>query len=93
MEKSSQTSTPEVTSPLPGSTQPELPPAPSSIDFSEQTPPSTTSPEPFNPGWRFVAAFLSLCIIVLMTALDATSLSVALPVRTYLTPTTYVHPR
>lgn len=51
-----------------------------SLDSSEQTSSSTTEPEAFNPGWRFVAAFLSLCIIVLMAALDATSLSVALPV-------------
>lgn len=32
----------------------------------------------FNPGARFRLAFSSLCIIVLMAALDATSLSVAL---------------
>jgi hypothetical protein len=37
-------------------------------------------PEKFQPGWRFIAAFLSLCIITLMAALDATSISVALPV-------------
>jgi hypothetical protein len=37
--------------------------------------------ETFQPGWRFLAAFGSLCIITLMAALDATSLSVALPVR------------
>jgi hypothetical protein len=37
-------------------------------------------PEKFQPGWRFLAAFGSLCIITLMAALDATSLSVALPV-------------
>lgn len=34
----------------------------------------------FNPGWRFTAAFGSLCFISLMAALDATSISVALPV-------------
>lgn len=32
-------------------------------------------------GWRFYAAFGCLCIINLVCALDATSLSVALPVR------------
>jgi hypothetical protein len=37
--------------------------------------------EKFKPGWRFLAAFGSLCIITLMAALDATSISVALPVR------------
>jgi hypothetical protein len=36
--------------------------------------------EPFDPGWLFYAAFTSLCIITLAVALDATSLSVALPV-------------
>ena len=35
----------------------------------------------FNPGWRFYASFISLCIITLAVALDATSLSVALPVK------------
>ena len=34
----------------------------------------------FNPGWRFYTSFTSLCIITLAVALDATSLSVALPV-------------
>ncbi|KAI4616692.1 hypothetical protein J4E80_005967 [Alternaria sp. BMP 0032] len=37
-------------------------------------------PEKFKPGWRFLAAFGSLCIITLMAALDATSISVALPI-------------
>lgn len=37
-------------------------------------------PKKFQPGWRFLTAFGSLCIITLMAALDATSLSVALPV-------------
>ena len=41
---------------------------------------SSSSPENFNPGWRFYASFTSLCIITLAVALDATSLSVALPV-------------
>jgi MFS family permease len=36
--------------------------------------------EAFNPGWRFIVAFLSLTTITLMVALDATSLSVALPI-------------
>lgn len=34
---------------------------------------------PFEPGYRFFLAFGSLCVITLMAALDATSLSVALP--------------
>ncbi|KAF2750867.1 MFS general substrate transporter [Sporormia fimetaria CBS 119925] len=36
--------------------------------------------EAFNPGWRFIVAYASLCIILLMSALDATSISVALPI-------------
>ena len=33
----------------------------------------------FHPGWRFYLAFTSLLVITLMAALDATSLSVAIP--------------
>ena len=43
---------------------------------------TASPPTSFNPGWRFYAAFISLCIITVAVALDATSLSVALPVRT-----------
>lgn len=48
----------------------------SEISISEKT------EETFKPGWRFIAAFLSMCVIVLMAALDATSISVGLPVYT-----------
>ena len=42
---------------------------------------ATSSPQNgFDPGWRFYISFTSLCIITLAVALDATSLSVALPV-------------
>ena len=41
---------------------------------------SPSPPDDFSPGWRFYASFISLCIITLAVALDATSLSVALPV-------------
>ncbi|TVY82438.1 Efflux pump FUS6 [Lachnellula suecica] len=34
----------------------------------------------FQPGFRFYAAFCSLCIVILAAALDATSLSTALPI-------------
>lgn len=37
--------------------------------------------EKFQPGIRFYLAFGSLAIVILAAALDATSLSVALPVR------------
>ncbi|KAF2436703.1 MFS general substrate transporter [Tothia fuscella] len=43
---------------------------------TEPTKPDTA----FNPDWRFVVAFCSLSIITLMAALDATSISVALPI-------------
>lgn len=33
----------------------------------------------FTPGWKFYLAFSSLLVITLMAALDATSLSVAIP--------------
>ncbi|KAI4141473.1 MAG: hypothetical protein LQ340_007641, partial [Diploschistes diacapsis] len=36
--------------------------------------------QPFNPGWRFYSAFASLCVVIMAAALDATSLSVALPI-------------
>lgn len=53
-------------------------PADSGDSTSEKS--TQSEPEKFQPGWRFLAAFGSLCIITLMAALDATSLSVALPV-------------
>ena len=44
----------------------------------------TVSPEleaeTFNPGWRLLAAFISFAIVNLACAIDATSVSVALPV-------------
>lgn len=36
--------------------------------------------EKFKPGWRLLAAFISIAIVNLATALDATIISVALPV-------------
>jgi hypothetical protein len=58
------------------------------VEIPQSHPPSDSvseklqvpEPEEFKPGWRFLAAFGSLCIITLMAALDATSLPVALPV-------------
>ncbi|OCL11843.1 MFS general substrate transporter [Glonium stellatum] len=46
---------------------------------SEKSSASTTE-SGFNPGWRFYLAFSSLSVITLMAALDATSISVALPI-------------
>lgn len=34
----------------------------------------------FRPGWRLYSALFSLCTVILVVALDATSLSVALPI-------------
>ncbi|KAJ8114865.1 hypothetical protein OPT61_g3354 [Boeremia exigua] len=57
----------------------EIPSPQSTPDSStEEYDPKVT--EKFQPGWRFIAAFGSLCIITLMAALDATSLSVAIPI-------------
>jgi len=50
------------------------------LSDSESEKPRAHEPEKFKPGWRFLAAFGSLCIITLMAALDATSISVAIPV-------------
>ncbi|KAI9812669.1 MAG: hypothetical protein M1826_002791 [Phylliscum demangeonii] len=55
---------------------------------ADATPPSSPSiekdggaaPAPFAPGWRFYVCFSTLSIITLAAALDATSLSVALPI-------------
>jgi MFS family permease len=57
----------------------------SQADSQNEKPVSITSTpasetESFNPGWKFIVAFLSLTTITLMVALDATSLSVALPI-------------
>lgn len=49
---------------------------------------SKGSEEEFKPGLSFKLAFASLCVITLMAALDATSISVALPV-SCLFPNTY----
>jgi hypothetical protein len=58
------------------------PEIPQSEPLSDSASGESRAPEPekFQPGWRFLAAFGSLCIITLMAALDATSISVALPV-------------
>lgn len=47
-----------------------------------ETPPVETAGREFNPGTAFYLAFVSLCIITLAAALDATSLSIALPIIT-----------
>ncbi|KAK1821100.1 hypothetical protein LTR12_004492 [Friedmanniomyces endolithicus] len=50
---------------------------PSDHDLASLPPDKNTTT--FDPGWRFYSAFISLCVITLMAALDATSLSVAIP--------------
>ncbi|KZF26094.1 MFS general substrate transporter [Xylona heveae TC161] len=50
-------------------------------ETSSPTPSSNQDgPPKFQPGWRFYLAFGALLIVTLMAALDATSLSVALPI-------------
>jgi len=73
-----------MSTPLPQSIMDNLnPEIPQSRPLSDETPEKVEAPSPekFKPGWRFMAAFGSLCVITLMAALDATSISVALPVR------------
>jgi MFS family permease len=50
------------------------------LEELEEPKPAIAAADEFKPGWRFILAFLSLTTITLMVALDATSLSVALPI-------------
>lgn len=54
--------------------------APDAASSSSEKPEDLVAEEEFNPGWRFLLAFASLAVITLMAALDATSISVALPI-------------
>jgi len=47
---------------------------------SEHSEERSSSNNGFNPGWRLYLAFVSLSVVTLMAALDATSISVALPI-------------
>ena len=53
-------------------------------DYKEEVniPPLENASPEFKPGAAFYMAFASLCIITLAAALDATSLSIALPIIT-----------
>ncbi|KAL8932570.1 MAG: hypothetical protein Q9216_006780 [Gyalolechia sp. 2 TL-2023] len=53
-----------------------------SPDQIQDTTPAQQVEEVFKPGKSFILAFASICIITLAAALDATSLSIALPVIT-----------
>jgi hypothetical protein len=59
---------------------------PNEISSDVEQPQSIASPEEvrpaFKPGRSFILAFISICIITLAAALDATSLSIALPIIT-----------
>ena len=71
----------EGPAPEPEQQQTTTPPSPAlsaKLAPSEQS--EASDSQAFNPGWRFYVAFASLAVITLMAALDATSLSVALPV-------------
>ncbi|KAF1959336.1 MFS general substrate transporter [Byssothecium circinans] len=50
------------------------------IKGSSESSTSDDSSAEFKPSWRFILTFASLSVIVLMAALDATSISVALPI-------------
>lgn len=58
--------------------QPALEPAPASPAPASALP---QQPEKFKPGWKLLSAFASIAIVNLACALDATVVSVALPVR------------
>jgi hypothetical protein len=60
---------------------PEVTSLSDSKDEANIPPLENASPE-FKPGTAFYLAFVSLCIITLAAALDATSLSIALPIIT-----------
>ncbi|KAH8799927.1 major facilitator superfamily domain-containing protein [Hyaloscypha sp. PMI_1271] len=49
-------------------------------ETAEQSIEENASGPEFNPNWRFYLAFCSLAVVTLAAALDATSLSVALPI-------------
>ncbi len=52
-------------------------------DLESSSPPSLSEERKtadFNPDWRFFLAFATLSVVTLAAALDATSLSVALPI-------------
>lgn len=64
-----------------------IPPSPSSASLSDGNQSSDLSPleeaQPvFKPTRGFILAFSSICIITVAAALDATSLSIALPIIT-----------
>lgn len=57
----------------------------SNVSAAKETstiPPLEDFHAPFKPGKGFILAFVSICIITLAAALDATSLSIALPIIT-----------
>lgn len=62
-----------------GATEHYIPPSEVSEDKRGGTEPKNAG-QKFKPGWRFHGIFFVLCIITLLVAPDATSLSVALPV-------------
>jgi hypothetical protein len=49
-------------------------------ELTKARPSRDIDPESFKPGWRLFAALGSLAVVNLAAALDATSISVALPV-------------
>lgn len=64
---------------------PILPGTPDSLSDSKDeanTPPLENAAPEFKPGTPFYLAFVSLCLITLAAAFDATSLSIALPIIT-----------
>jgi MFS family permease len=69
----------DTTSPV---TSPETQSISGVKDAADTSPPLEYSTAEFKPGTNFYLAFVSLCIITLAAAFDATSLSIALPIIT-----------
>jgi hypothetical protein len=55
-------------------------PTPESLPSSYRTAIEEQSSTAFNPGWSFYLAIISICTVIIVVALDATSLSIALPI-------------
>jgi hypothetical protein len=80
-------STSNLEEPLTAEKTAEIPPSPENgslpadKETSDMQPLETAAPA-FTPSRGFLLAFISICIITLAAALDATSLSIALPIIT-----------
>lgn len=68
------------TATAPRTTSPDLQNSAAGTSRAMSPPPEEVEQADFKPTAGFVLAFVSICIITLAAALDATSLSIALPI-------------